>query len=199
MQEFVVPRSIPIVLAMLLVPFIRNLSEVLADRRSPVTRSRPYGQSDSSGHSGQPGFRAVQVRRPCRISETWSSYASSANRSISSWASSNVAPGRNSPRRVPTRKTCVSTGTSGRPYENSRTHAAVLRPTPGSEHRYSRPPRPGAVSSHARSSPSSARRIFWITLRLRGRQAAGPDRLLDLLLGRVAHGLPDGNRSRRRP
>ena len=46
------------------------------------------------------------------------------------------APGRNSARRVPTRETWVSTGTSRIPRANSSTHAAVLRPTPGSEVRY---------------------------------------------------------------
>ncbi len=39
---------------------------------------------------------------------------------------------------MPTRETCVSTGTSRRPNANSSTHAAVLRPTPGSATRYSR-------------------------------------------------------------
>ena len=44
--------------------------------------------------------------------------------------------GRNRPSRVPTRETCVSTGTSRIPSANSSTQAAVLRPTPGSEVRY---------------------------------------------------------------
>ena len=51
---------------------------------------------------------------------------------------SNGAPGRKRPSRVPTRETCVSTGTSGMPKLKSRTQAAVLRPTPGSAVRRSR-------------------------------------------------------------
>ena len=51
--------------------------------------------------------------------------------SMSSWSSSNGAPGRNMPSRVTTRLTCVSTGMSCIPKENSSTQAAVLRPTPG--------------------------------------------------------------------
>ena len=54
-----------------------------------------------------------------------------------SWSSSNGAFGRNRPSRVPTRETWVSTGTSRIPSANSSTQAAVLRPTPGSEVRYS--------------------------------------------------------------
>ena len=34
---------------------------------------------------------------------------------------------------MPTRETCVSTGTSRSPKANSSTQAAVLRPTPGSD------------------------------------------------------------------
>ena len=51
---------------------------------------------------------------------------------------------------MPTRVTCVSTGTSRSPYANSSTHAAVLRPTPGRRTRYSR-----ASCSGARGSQSS--------------------------------------------
>ena len=122
-----------------------------------------------------------------------------AKRSISSCASSNDAPGRNRPSRVPTRKTWVSTGTSGSPYENSSTHAAVLRPTPGSEQRYvaalldRRGLEPGQVVAVERAQDVLDH------LRLRRREAAGADRLLDLVLRGVAHGRPPGKRSRSRP
>ena len=51
-------------------------------------------------------------------------------------------------------------------------------------------------SSPARSSPSSARRISWMRTRLLAVQAAGLDRVLDLLARRVAHRGP-GARSAR--
>ncbi len=52
--------------------------------------------------------------------------------SIRSWSSREDARAGRSARRWPTRVTWVSTGTSRRPYAKSSTHAAVLRPTPGS-------------------------------------------------------------------
>ena len=51
--------------------------------------------------------------------------------SISSWASSKEAFGRNNPSLPPTRWTWVSTGISGRSKVKIITQAAVFRPTPG--------------------------------------------------------------------
>jgi hypothetical protein len=36
-------------------------------------RARPYGHIRRSGHSGQRGARAMQVRLPWRINRTWTS------------------------------------------------------------------------------------------------------------------------------
>ena len=53
---------------------------------------------------------------------------------------------------MPTRETCVSTGTSCRPKANSSTQAAVLRPTPGSAHEVRLALGDGHVAQPARSS-----------------------------------------------
>ena len=79
--------------------------------------------------------------------------------SMVSWSSSKGARGRKSARRVPTRETWVSTGTSRIPRANRRTHAAVLRPTPGSEVRYCCPTSTGWLASQSSErtwSPSGA-------------------------------------------
>src|SRR3954447_20453316 len=96
---------------------------------------------------------------------TWNS--SSAPRGVRSnnpsCCSSERAPGRNRASRVATRPTCVSTGTSRSPYANSRTHAAVLRPTPGNATRKACDSATGASRIHDRSSGSPiARKISWI-------------------------------------
>ena len=100
--------------------------------------------------------------------------AASAKRSISSWASSNEAPGRNRPSRVPTRKTCVSTGTSRQPVGEQEDAGRRLAADARAARRGSRaPPRRGAVSSQRRSSPSRARRIFWMTFDFVGARPPG--------------------------
>src|SRR5262249_11055036 len=85
-------------------------------RGSILPRFRYQGHILRSPHSRQRGF-GRQIARPWRIRLMCSSYASSGGvmASISSCASSNDAPGRNSPRRPPTRWTWVSTGISGLP------------------------------------------------------------------------------------
>ena len=98
--------------------------------------------------------------------------------------------GSHSPRRPPTRETCVSTGTSRRPQVKSSTQAAVLRPTPGSAHRKSR-----ALGQRRVARPVEIERLdrpqdLLDAHRLDLRDAARPDRLLDLLDRRVAHRLP---------
>ena len=111
--------------------------------------------------------------------------------SISSWARSKEAFGGKRPSRPPTRWTWTSTGISGMPQVKISTQAAVLRPTPGSESRNSSDSSRGAVSVQSRSGSSpSCSRIAWIRGAFCLRQAAGPDRLLDLGHRRVAHFLP---------
>ena len=102
--------------------------------------------------SSQAGRRAWHVRRPWRSRLTWSSSSApgGVSASIASCSSSNGrALAEAAPSRAPTRETCVSTGTSRMPKANSRTQAAVLRPTPGSAHRKSR----------ASSTPASAQPV----------------------------------------
>ena len=71
------------------------------------------------------------------------------------------------------------------------TQAAVLRPTPGSESRNSSDSSRGAVSVQSRSGWSPSRsRIAWIRGAFCLREAAGADRLLDLVDRRVADLLP---------
>ncbi len=82
---------------------------------------------------------------------------------MSSWSSENGAPARNSPSRVPTRETCVSTGTSRIPKLNSSTHAAVLRPTPGSASSSARAASTLSVARWSSDGGSgSSHRIAWI-------------------------------------
>ena len=97
---------------------------------------------------------------------------------------------------MPTRDTCVSTGTSRIPSANSSTQAAVLRPTPGSELRYC-----CASGTLSVCEPVERQLAVWRGVgdraqdrldprRLDLRDPAGPDRLLDLVDRRVADRLP---------
>src|SRR4051794_41152823 len=131
----------------------------------PTAPDRNAGHIRCNAQTPHAGRCAWHVRRPCRSMFTWNS--SSAPRGVSarnaSCCSSDRAPGRSSARRVATRPTCVSTGTSRRPYAKSNTQAAVLRPTPGSPTRYDCDEATGASRIHDRSSGSpTARRIAWI-------------------------------------
>ena len=138
-------------------PRCPTLRPAIGDR-GPLRSVHPTrGHIRRSAHSPHAGRRAWQVRRPCRSRFMWNSRSSPTGviRSISSWSSSNGAPGRNSPSRVPTRETWVSTGTSCIPNANSRTHAAVLRPTPGRLVRYSCATGTGWLASQSRERPAS--------------------------------------------
>ena len=102
---------------------------------SPALANIPRdGHMRARAQRSQAGRRAWQVRRPWRSRFTCSSssWPGGVIASIVSWSSLKGARGRNIPRRVPTRETCVSTGTSRMPSAKSSTQAAVLRPTPGS-------------------------------------------------------------------
>src|SRR3954447_20159256 len=132
---------------------------------------------------------------------TWNS--SSAPRGVSassaSCCSSDRAPGRSRASRVATRPTCVSTGTPRSPYANSSTHAAVLRPTPGSPTRYSCDSRTGASRIHDRSSGSPiARRISRIRTDLTFEIPPGRIASSTSSTGASRTASHDGNRSRSR-
>jgi pimeloyl-ACP methyl ester carboxylesterase len=75
------------------------------------------GHMRARAHSPHAGWRAWQVRRPWRKRLTCSSSSSPGGVRASIWSckSSKGAPGRSRRRRIPTRETCVSTGTSCRP------------------------------------------------------------------------------------
>ena len=99
--------------------------------------------------------------------------------------------GRSSPSRVPTRATWVSTGTSRRPKLNSSTQAAVLRPTPGSAQSAARLRSIGGVAHPVEAQRLADRAQDRLDAhRLDLRDAARADRLLDLLVRRVADRLP---------
>src|SRR3954469_2364069 len=134
-------------------------------QRNGTPQTRAEGHIRRSAQSAHAGRCAWHVRRPWRSMFTWNS--SSAPRGVSassaSCCSSERAPGRSRASRVATRPTCVSTGTSRSPYANSRTHAAVLRPTPGNATRKACDSATGASRIHDRSSGSPiAERISWI-------------------------------------
>ena len=95
-------------------------------------------------HSGQFGFRALQVYRPCRISQWWASFRNFSGTAFSSFSSTckGVLPGAR-PVRFETRKICVSTAMVGSPKAVLSTTLAVFLPTPGK------------ASSAARSSGTS--------------------------------------------
>ena len=77
----------------------------------------PTGTSGAARSAAHAGRWAWQVRRPWRSRLTCSSSSAPGGviRSISSCSFSNGALAGRSPSRVPTRETCVSTGTSRRP------------------------------------------------------------------------------------
>ena len=164
------------------------------DRPAAASGDRP-GHMRRSAHVSQAGRRAWHVRRPWRRRLTWSSSSApgGVSRSIASCSSSKPAPSRKRPSRQPTRETCVSTGMSCMPKANSRTHAAVLRPTPGQRAQVVA----GLVDAGVRQPVERELAALGDRLqdrldadRLHLRDAAGADRLLDLLDRRVAHRLP---------
>ena len=125
----------------------------------------------------------------------WSSTSPPAGvrRSISSCSSSNGAPGRNRPRRVPTRETWVSTGHVGQPEREQQHAGGGLAPHAGQR---------GQVRARLRDRQLGEERQVRRVRQgaqdlldphgLLAVQAAGLDRGLDLLQRRVAHLLPGG-------
>ena len=90
----------------------------------------PASGSHRAARAGR--FAAEQVCRPCVMRLTCASYIRSRGKTprAMSWARSADAPAGITAIRVVTRWTCVSTGMSGSPKQNSSTTEAVLGPTP---------------------------------------------------------------------
>ena len=151
----------------------RGTSGAARTRRSAVSGGRPRarGGSGSCAARRRPrGRRPPASRRGPARSEAF---------------------GGKRPSRPPTRWMWTSTGISGMPQVKISTQAAVLRPTPGRSSRNSSDSSRGAVSVQSRSGGSPSRsRIAWIRGAFCFAEAAGPDRLLDLLDRRVADLLP---------
>ena len=90
------------------------------------------GHVSPNGHSSHRGSRAVQTARPRAINRRCirNRSAGGTHSAIASWEAADEPVGGIHRRRRPMRRTCVSTGRTGRPSEKQSTQAAVLTPTP---------------------------------------------------------------------
>ena len=188
MHEFVVPRSMPIVLAIRASPY-KDLSRGDAD----YSRS---GTSAKGRMLPQSGRRAWHVRRPCRSRFTWnsSSWPRGVMASISSCISSN---GRLLAEQAQARAHAGDVGVDGDRRAARRRTAARRRRSCG-RRRAARAGTRGPRGAARRAAPAGSPQDGLDAPRLDLGDAAGADRLLDLLVRGVADRLPGAEARRRR-
>ena len=146
------------------------------------------------GSARQAGFRAVQVSRPCRNSQTWapSLKRSGTVRARPSATASTVGPGA-SGIRFETRNTCVSTAITGSWKAKFAVTSALLRPMPGRRRISAAAARDGAAVVG-----DQGRRELDDVARLRRPEPDRPDDLGDPRLSQVQHAgrIPDHREQR---